>query len=121
MVKSKLAPEGRPHGGRFGGYGWKPQLPDQRDIPLAVRADIMASLPTRVDLRAKCPPVYDQGQLGSCTANALGAAFEFDQMAQRVTAWTPSRLFIYYNERVIEGSVASDDGAEIRDGAKTIA
>jgi C1A family cysteine protease len=32
-----------------------------------------------------------------------------------------SRLFIYYNERVIEHSVNSDAGAMIRDGIKTLA
>jgi C1A family cysteine protease len=32
----------------------------------------------------------------------------------------PSRLFIYYNERTMEGSVASDAGAQIRDGIKSI-
>jgi C1A family cysteine protease len=33
----------------------------------------------------------------------------------------PSRLFIYYNERLIEGTVGSDAGAQIRDGIKTVA
>jgi C1A family cysteine protease len=66
--------------------------------------------------------VYDQGQLGSCTANAIGAALEFDQMKQRQTAvFGPSRLFIYYNERVIEHTVNDDAGAMIRDGIKSVA
>jgi C1A family cysteine protease len=34
--------------------------------------------------------------------------------------FTPSRLFIYYNERVIEGTVKSDSGAQIRDGIKVV-
>ncbi len=70
----------------------------------------------------KCPPVYDQGQLGSCTANAIGGAIEFDQMKEKLPqVFVPSRLFIYYNERVIEGSVNSDSGAMLRDGIKTVA
>ena len=32
-----------------------------------------------VDLRTKCPDVYDQGKLGSCTANDISFAYEFDQ------------------------------------------
>jgi hypothetical protein len=35
-----------------------------------------------VDLRGSMPPVYDQGELGSCTANAIAAAYEYDQIHQ---------------------------------------
>jgi C1A family cysteine protease len=59
--------------------------------------------------------------LGSCTANAIGAAIEFDRLKQKLSDFVPSRLFIYYNERVIEGTVSSDSGAQIRDGIKTVA
>jgi C1A family cysteine protease len=79
-------------------------------------------LPPKVDLRTKCPPLYDQGQLGSCTANAIAGAIEFDQMKEQLPqVFVPSRLFIYYNERVIEGTVDSDSGAMLRDGIKTVA
>ena len=70
---------------------------------------------------SKCPPVYDQGQLGSCTANSIGGAIEFEQMKQGMNAFVPSRLFIYYNERVLENTVNSDSGAQIRDGMKVVA
>jgi C1A family cysteine protease len=102
-------------------YGWIPDQPDQRDHLYAVPPQYLTALPARADLRAKCPPVYDQGQLGSCTANAIGAALEFDRMQQKLSVFVPSRLFIYYNERVIEGSVRSDSGAQIRDGIKSVA
>jgi len=65
--------------------------------------------------------VYDQGQIGSCTANAIAGAFEFDQIKQKLPEFTPSRLFIYYNERVIEHDVPMDNGAQIRDGIKSVA
>ena len=79
-------------------------------------------MPRKVDLRTKCPPVYDQGQLGSCTRNAIGGAIEFDQMKEQLPQiFVPSRLFIYYNERVIESTVDSDSGAMLRDGTKTVA
>jgi C1A family cysteine protease len=79
-------------------------------------------LPAKADLRAQCPLVYNQGQLGSCTANAIAGAIQFDRLKQElVPDFTPSRLFIYYNERVIEHSVASDSGAQIRDGIKSVA
>ncbi|OLQ08587.1 putative peptidase C1-like protein [Symbiodinium microadriaticum] len=71
-------------------------------------------------------PIFDQGHLGSCTANALAAAFHFTLHKMEVengkdfADFTPSRLFIYYNERLVEGSVNQDAGAMIRDGIKTM-
>jgi C1A family cysteine protease len=99
-------------------YGWQRDLPDHRDYLFAAAP---ATLPVSVDLRPQCPPVYDQGQLGSCTANAIAAAIQFDRLKQKISDFTPSRLFIYYNERVIEHTVTSDSGAQIRDGIKTVA
>jgi C1A family cysteine protease len=104
------------------GYGWIPDIPDQRDFLYAAPMAFLRALPDKVDLRAQCPDIYDQGQLGSCTANAIGGAIEFDQMKENLPqVFIPSRLFIYYNERVIEGSVSSDAGAMLRDGIKTVA
>jgi C1A family cysteine protease len=79
-------------------------------------------LPKSVDLRSGCPAVYDQGDLGSCTANAIAAAVEFDQRKQGIAQpFTPSRLFIYYNERALEGTISTDSGAMLRDGIKAVA
>jgi C1A family cysteine protease len=92
--------------------------PDARDFMFKVAP--VATLPAKVDLRPGMPPVYDQGQLGSCSGNAVAAAFQFDQMKEKIPSWNPSRLFIYYNERLIEGTVNEDDGAQLRDGIKAI-
>ena len=113
-------PPANPH--KIQRYGWIPDLPDARDHLYAAPMPIMAALPPRVDLRADCPPVYDQGQLGSCTANAIGAAVQFDRRKQQLDPdFVPSRLFIYYNERAMEGTVSTDSGAQIRDGIKSVA
>src|SRR5215475_6094903 len=88
-------------------FGWVPDLPDARDFLFSAPEAVLAELPAKVDLRPQMPVVYDQGQLGSCTANAIAAAFEFDQLQQNLADFMPSRLFIYYNERAIEGTVAS--------------
>lgn len=101
-------------------YGWKPDLPDARDLLYAAPLTALRKLPPKVDLRKGCPPVYDQGHLGSCTANAIGAAFQFNQTKGGLKSFIPSRLFIYYNERDMEGTVNQDAGAFIRDGIKSV-
>ena len=104
-----------------GHYGWVPDLPDHRDQVYAAPAVFLTALPTSVDLRPECPPVYDQGQLGSCTGNSIAGAIQFEQIKQKMKDFVPSRLFIYYNERVMENTVDSDSGAQIRDGIKSVA
>src|SRR6185312_8266354 len=102
------------------GYGWVPDLPDQRDLLYSAPMMVMKKVPPLVDLRKKCPKVYNQGPLGSCTANALSGAFEFARKKQKLKDFMPSRLFIYYNERVMINTVNSDSGAYIRDGIKSL-
>ena len=47
---------------------------------------------------------------------------EFDQRKQKLAQpFTPSRLFIYYNERALEGPSPTDSGAMLRDGIKAVA
>ncbi|MBF8455957.1 C1 family peptidase [Kaistella sp. G5-32] len=101
-------------------FGWIPDVPDQRDLMYSAPLSVMKSMTSKINLRSMCPPVYDQGQLGSCTANGLGAAFQFGQMKQKLKSFTPSRLFLYYNERVMINTVNSDSGAFIRDGIKSL-
>jgi C1A family cysteine protease len=102
-------------------YGWKPDLPDHRDLAFKPKTATLKKLPKAVDLKKGFSPVYDQGQLGSCTGNAIAAAIEFGLRKQDTQrSFMPSRLFIYYNERVIEGTVTIDNGAEIRNGIKVV-
>jgi C1A family cysteine protease len=102
-------------------FGWVPDIPDHRDHLYAAPLRRLGPLPKVVDLRKQCPPVYDQGELGSCTANAIGAAFEFELRKQNLAKdFMPSRLFIYYNERAMEHTIMSDAGAMIRDGIKSV-
>jgi C1A family cysteine protease len=66
----------------------------------------------KVDLRSKVKVMYDQGNIGSCTANALCYAYVFD-----APTFTPSRLFLYYNERVLDGGdYTIDDGSTLSQG-----
>jgi C1A family cysteine protease len=106
---------------RIARFGWVRDLPDNRDRYWLAPPLASAQLPPTVDLRPQCPPVYDQGQLGSCTANAIAGAVQFDEIRSGIApTWTPSRLFIYYNERAAEGTVSWDSGAQLRDGIKVI-
>ena len=107
-------------------FGWKPDLPDRRDIPFRRIFRLPTKLPASVDLRNKCSAVEDQGDLGSCTAQALVGALEFLEFKAGETEQGQikyqdlSRLFVYYNERELEGTVFYDSGAYIRDGIKTL-
>src|SRR5256885_1247850 len=93
-------------------FGWKPDLPDHRDLMYQAPRAVLAALPTRYDVVANCPTeIFDQGQLGSCTANAIATVFQFDLIKQKAAQIVPSRLFIYFNEREKEGTVAFDSGA----------
>lgn len=106
--------------GQYGGLGWKRQLPDQRDRVWNMTG-ASVTLPPLVDLRPQMPPVYNQGNLGSCTANAIAAAVEYVRKKQAdPILFSPARLFIYYNERRLEGTTKDDAGAFIRDGFKAI-
>jgi C1A family cysteine protease len=100
------------------GYGWRRQLPDARDKVYASR--LAAASPAEQDLRPAMPPVYDQGQLNSCTGNAIAGAMEYERDRQGLSDFVPSRLFIWYNERAVEGTTASNAGAYIRDGIKVV-
>src|ERR1700730_8544499 len=98
--------------------GWTRDLPDPRDKVFSAPLNVLQMLPSKVDLQPEFP-IYDQGRIGSCTANALAAAVQFDRLKNRQSPdFVPSRLFIYYNERSIEGigKVGADGGAQLRDG-----
>lgn len=75
------------------------------EVPKKIR------LPHIVDLRSKMPPIYDQGDLGSCTAMALCGLIGYDNPAIK-----GSKLFVYYNERFLENDVEHDSGATLADG-----
>jgi len=66
-----------------------------------------------VDLRAFCSPIVDQGQLGSCTANAAAGLVEYFEKRAFGRYIAASRLFIYKTTRDLLG-VKGDTGAYLR-------
>lgn len=113
-VKTKLKPKDVKY------FGWTPDVPDHRDMMFSLPHK-MEDLPTKVDLRTEVLPVFDQGKLGSCTANAVSNAFAFSVVKQQEEQlYVPSRLFIYYNTRVLEGNEDRDTGATLRSTVKAM-
>lgn len=110
----------RTHGG-----GWIPDRPDPRDRLLITEKFANPSpRPKSADLSDKLPPAYDQGQLGTCTANAIAAAIQYARRVHSKVSdfdFIPSRLFIYYQQRSVEGSLPLDAGGQLRDGIASVA
>ena len=116
--------------------GWLPDVPDKRDIPFRAVFRVPAKVPALVDLRGGCSPIEQQGELGSCTAQALIGALEFLELSSLSSTSDKSkianpkskmsrfhdlsRLFVYYNERAEMGTVNEDSGAMLRTGIKTL-
>lgn len=108
--------------GRNAWYGWRPDIPDIRDYRMArPSTTALADLPPRFSLRHEFPQVYNQGPLGSCTANAAIMAYRI-LLARKTGMPAPefSRLFQYYITRAIEHTTSEDSGAYIRDAVKAL-
>lgn len=73
------------------------------------------AIPSSIDLRNKMPRVFDQGTLGSCTANALCGIVGY-----LIPNFFGSRLFLYYNERKLENNIPDDSGATLESGIKCL-
>lgn len=111
--------------GTLGGMGWQRDLPDFRDLtPQAPRIDgvltkskalksAAARQPARVDLRQWCSPIEDQGDLGSCTANAGVGLLEYFERRAFGRHLDGSRLFLYKATRDLLGWTG-DRGAYLR-------
>lgn len=100
-------------------YGWKREPIDDSKMLVSISAP-HKGLPDSVDLEPKMPAIYNQLQTGSCTGQGIGGAIEYALIKSGITDFTPSRLFIYYNERLIEGDTSTDAGGQIHDGIKGV-
>lgn len=109
-------------------FGWLPDLPDHRDWHPETKEikDMMKDrplktidLPSSVDLRYWCSPVEDQGNLGSCTANACIGLVEYYEIRKFGRFIDASRLFLYKTTRKLLG-LTGDTGAFIRTTIKAL-
>ncbi|MGH9377172.1 MAG: C1 family peptidase [Terriglobia bacterium] len=114
------------------GLGRKTDVPDKRDLVLGAQQaaplyEAGAPLPAVVDVfQGLGLPVYDQGSLGSCTANSgvLYRRFLAQKFSKHSAADKDlSRLFLYYQERKLpwNSDVSSDSGAAMRDALYVLA
>ena len=87
--------------------------PDARDHRLKL-LNYKSKIPTSVNLRSHLPYVYDQGSIGSCTANSTGSMYSWVVHSQTSGLFIPSRLFLYYNTRALQGTISYDSGASLR-------
>jgi len=103
-------------------FGWRgPEKKDKRDYHYRVTPKKLALVPKTTDLRKWCSAIEDQGNLGSCTANAGVALEEYLMNRDKVDFKDMSRLFLYWWTRYIEGTTDEDSGAYIRDTVKAMA
>jgi C1A family cysteine protease len=102
--------------------GWKQDVGGVKDRSFAAyRSGKIKALPPVVDLTNQMPKkVYDQGNIGSCTGEGIAALFSHYLWKESKRYIEPSSLFIYWNERNIEGTVNEDAGAMIRTGITVI-
>lgn len=117
---------------RLKGMGWERDLPDFRDLTshdeevgqiLSQSNPLKAAkktLPAKIDLRAWCSPIEDQGDLGSCTANAGVGMLEYFELRAFGTYLDASRRFLYKATRNLLGWVG-DQGAYLRTTMKALA
>lgn len=105
-----------------GSYGLRRDRHDPRDRLFAPPPHLLSTpLPPVVDLRGCCPPVMDQGNLGSCVEHGVTAALRYLLRAGGRADTPLSRLQLYYDVRRMEGTVGDDSGGEIRDAVKCVA
>lgn len=103
-------------------YSCRRSKQDSRDFKFHVKFARRLDLPQIIDLRETnlLPDALDQGELGSCAANAASNSLRFCLRKQRAVDFQPSRLYIYFFCRLIEDSIELDAGCEIRDVLKAI-
>lgn len=100
---------------------WKPSPKDERDFKFSLNFPLFSleELPTNIDLEGSIPEIWDQNDLGACTCFSTGMSILFQSRSQNRPI-DPSKLFLYYNVRKLEGSIEEDSGAYIRDVFKTL-
>lgn len=100
-------------------FGWVGDSGSKPAAPFALRPGFTAvKIAPKSDLTALMPPIWDQGELGSCVGHGMARAIDYATHKQTQGFYGPSRLFLYYSARVLEGAVEQDQGCQIVDAVK---
>lgn len=110
----------QPNGKRLKIGGYRPSPHDPKPKKYKVQRFTQKELPPRVDLRRYMTEVEDQGEVGSCTANSMAGAYEYLAMRTLGQSGHVSRLFIYYNARLLDNSTKEDNGTTLQHCIKSL-
>lgn len=103
------------HTGEYGDryhLGARQRATDPRELRYRLTAPAAVDLNTPRSLAPWLPPIMDQGQMGSCVANAtVGAAMTLGKRAGFASVPELDRLWLYYKSRVTEGTFPQDAGS----------
>lgn len=105
------------------GFGWRADQPDFRDYCAheLLRATMPTARPASHSMVAQMPAIYNQRNLGSCVSQGVRRALQFTGVEMGGDTDLPSSLYIYYNGRMIQGTVNDDSGLAIRTGMQAVA
>ena len=98
--------------------GWRQETPDSQDriFNTSLPKIIVLESATNgtVDLRKWCSPVENQRDVGSCVGNSVVGGLELLELRDGLPFEDLSRLFVYYNSRLMHNDAGNDNGTYIR-------
>jgi hypothetical protein len=100
--------------------GRLPQGKDDRDHIFTAALRLTGSLPAKMDPTSAMPKQLNQADEGSCGPNTASEMIQYDQKVESLAVVPPSRNFIYWNTRLLQGTVASDSGVSNRTMLKAL-
>ena len=104
-------------------YNLSKDSPSQHDLKRSVNLKLQPKniVPKIIDHRSTCPPIYQQGDVGSCTSSAICGVFYHNLVNfNYVNIFYPSRMFVYYNTRSLKHTINVDNGGSLRDALKAL-
>lgn len=98
--------------------GWRAESPDPEDRLIRDNMSRMllkeSSTNGVLDLRKWCSPIENQRDIGSCVGNGVVGGLEFLEIRDGIPYQDLSRLFVYFNSRLMHGDSDKDTGTYIR-------